>query len=166
MSGLTEQKARRHKGDIMSHEKRSAVMARIRGRNTGPEQAIAAAFAARGLEWGEHARDLPGRPDFVFREEKVAIFVEGDFWHGWRFPLWRDKLSEKWEAKIDGNRIRDARNHGLLRRMGWKVIRIWEHQVEADIDGCVARVTRLLKNMDSHDFPTWREAGRPGKERS
>src|SRR5579863_5871093 len=140
MSGLIEQKVRRHRGDIMSPEKRSAVMARIKGRDTGPEQAIAAAFAARGLEWEGHARDLPGRPDFVFRQEKVAVFVDGDFWHGWRFPQWQDKLTEKWEAKIGGNRRRDVRNHGRLRRMGWLVVRLWEHQVAADTDACVAKV--------------------------
>lgn len=149
----------------MSPEKRSAVMARIKGRNTGPEQAVAAAFAARGLGWESHARDLPGRPDFVFREDKVAIFVDGDFWHGWRFPQWRDKLSEKWEAKIDGNRRRDVRNHRRLRHMGWKVVRLWEHQVAADIDACVARVVRLLEKMAPDAVPAWREPQEPGKGR-
>jgi len=164
MSGLTEQKARRHKGDIMSPEKRSAVMARIKGRNTGPERAIASALAARGLEWEGHSRDLPGRPDFVFRQERVAVFVDGDFWHGWRFPQWRDKLSEKWEAKIDGNRRRDVRNHDRLRRMGWKVVRLWEHQVAADIDACLARVARQLGKADSGDFCTWQGTGKPGRK--
>jgi DNA mismatch endonuclease (patch repair protein) len=154
MPSIGKQKVRRHRGDIMSPEKRSAVMARIKGRNTGPEQAIAAALAARGLAWEGHTRDLPGRPDFVFREEKVAVFVEGDFWHGWRFPQWRDKLSEKWEAKIDGNRRRDVRNHGLLRRSGWRVVRLWEHQVSTDINACVSRVVRLLDKSDAHDVCT------------
>lgn len=149
MSAVPERRARRHRGDIMSPEKRSALMARIKGRDTGPEQMVAAALAALGADWETHARDLPGRPDFVYREAQVAVFVDGDFWHGWRFPQWRDKLSEKWEAKIDSNRRRDARNHHRLRRMGWKVIRLWEHQVEADIDGCIARVKRLLRKSGS-----------------
>jgi DNA mismatch endonuclease (patch repair protein) len=152
MPSISEQKVRRHRGDIMSPEKRSAVMARIKGRNTGPELAIAAGLAARGLAWEGHARDLPGRPDFVFREDKVAVFVDGDFWHGWRFPQWRDKLSEKWEAKIDGNRRRDVRNRGLLRRKGWKVVRLWEHQVSTDIDACVVRVVRLLEKSTPMTF--------------
>jgi DNA mismatch endonuclease (patch repair protein) len=150
----------------MSPEKRSALMARIKGRNTGPEQMVAAAFAGWGLEWEGHARDLPGRPDFVFRRAKVAVFVDGDFWHGWRFPQWRDKLSEKWEAKIDGNRRRDARNRRLLRRMGWKVVRFWEHQVTADIDACVARVVRLLGETDPNGVCTWRVRREPGKEKA
>ena len=90
---------RRHRGDIMSPETRSAVMSRIKGRDTGPERAMADVFSSRELTWESHVRELPGRPDFVFRDDRVAVFVDGDFWHGWRFPKWRDKLSDKWEAK-------------------------------------------------------------------
>jgi DNA mismatch endonuclease, patch repair protein len=166
MQELPEQKARRHRGDIMSPEKRSAVMGQIKGKNTGIELRMGAAFAARGLEWEGHTRDLPGRPDFVFRAAKVAVFVDGDFWHGWRFPQWRDKLSEKWEAKIDGNRRRDTRNHRRLRRMGWKVLRIWEHQMAADIVACLDRVLVLLPTADSDNVSTWRKADEPDKEES
>lgn len=131
---------RRHKGDFMSPETRSRVMSRIRGKGTGPEKAIAAAMAEKGWDWEEHCRDLPGRPDFVFRELHVAVFVDGDFWHGWRFSQWRDKLSEKWEAKIEKTRARDRRNHRKLRRTGWKVVRIWEHQVKRDVRACLDRI--------------------------
>ena len=119
-------------------------MSRIRGKDTGPERAVAAEFLKLGLSWDSHAKDLPGTPDFVFRKARIAIFVDGDFWHGWRFPVWRDKLSEKWEAKIEATRSRDRRNHRQLRRMGWKVIRIWEHQIERDITGRVRRVCKAL----------------------
>ena len=128
----------------MSPEKRSALMSRIRSRDTHPEKAVARALEERCLEWEGHAKDLPGRPDFVFRNEKIAIFVEGDFWHGWQFPRWRHKLSLKWDLKIDGNRKRDQRNHGKLRRQGWKVIRVWEHQIKKDIESCVTRITEGL----------------------
>src|SRR5262249_33429745 len=89
-----------HKGDIMSAEKRSALMGRIRNRDTSPELAMFHALKEYHHHFERHAQDLPGRPDFVFREERLAIFVDGDFWHGWRFSTWRHKLSEKWEAKI------------------------------------------------------------------
>jgi len=137
----------------MSPEKRSAVMARIKGKDTRPEQVMAAALSARGLNWEGHVRELPGRPDFVFRQERVAVFVDGDFWHGWRFQQWRNKLSEKWESKIDGNRRRDVRNHQLLRGMGWKVVRIWEHQVSGDIERCVSRVVRVLSRESTKGRP-------------
>ena len=129
----------------MSAETRSAVMSRIRGRDTGPERAMADEFASRGLTWESHVQELPGRPDFVFRDSRLAVFVDGDFWHGWRFPQWRDKLSDKWEAKIEATRRRDARNRRRLRRMGWKVLRIWEHQITRSRDACVARVLSFLQ---------------------
>ena len=105
---------------------------------------MAEAFLSVGLTWESHVRDLPGRPDFVFRNERVAVFVDGDFWHGWRFPQWRDKLSDKWEAKIDATRRRDMRNHRRLRRMGWKVVRIWEHKIEQSRRECLTRVISFL----------------------
>ena len=135
---------RLHRGDIMSREKRSAVMARIKGKNTGPELKLALMLKRVRRNFEMHVADLPGRPDFVFRISRVAVFVDGDFWHGWRFPIWRLKLSEKWESKIDSNRRRDARNHSKLRRAGWTVIRIWEHQLERDPDKCLARIVDAL----------------------
>jgi len=128
----------------MSPEKRSAVMAKIRGRDTGPERVVAGLLRDAGLTFESHARDLPGRPDFVFRYRRVAVFVDGDFWHGWRFPVWRDKLSEAWEAKIEATRLRDCRNFRRLRRSGWRVVRIWEHQLARDPEGSLARVTKAL----------------------
>lgn len=165
MAGIPSSRPRRHQGDIMSPEARSAVMSRIKGRNTGPELKMAAAFAKHQLSWEGHVRDLPGRPDFVFRDAKVAVFVDGDFWHGWRFPVWQDKLSEKWEAKIEGNRVRDARNHRRLRRMGWKVVRLWEHQVSADIDACVSRVIQAFQVGKLRKEAAWRISSQPGKHK-
>lgn len=138
------EKARNHRGDIMSPEKRSALMSRIKGRDTGPEKVIAEELCSLGFDWECHSKDIPGRPDFVFREHRVAVFVDGDFWHGWRFPAWRHKLSEVWEAKLAANRMRDQRNRRLLRRSGWKVIGIWEHQIERNLPLCIDRIRYAL----------------------
>ena len=110
---------------------------------------MAAHFSQRGLTWEGHVKELPGRPDFVFRDARLAVFVDGDFWHGWRFPQWRHKLSEKWEAKIEETRRRDARNHRRLRRMGWKVVRIWEHQIKKSREECVTRVITFIEKQDN-----------------
>jgi len=128
----------------MSPEKRSAVMAKIRGRDTAPERIVAVLLNGAGLAFESHVRDLPGRPDFVLRDRQIAIMVDGDFWHGWRFPVWRDKLSPAWEAKIEANRQRDQRNIRRLRRLGWSVIRLWEHQVNRDPVGCLLRLLLLI----------------------
>lgn len=124
----------------MSPQKRSALMSRIKGKNTGPEKIIADALHARGLSFRKYAKDLPGRPDIVFRKSKVAVFIDGNFWHGWRFPLWKGKLTGWWKSKIETNRIRDQRNFRKLRRLGWKVIRLWEHQVEQNVTVCLNRI--------------------------
>ena len=147
MTGVPKPGISRSRGDIMSPEARRRVMSRIRGKDTRPERAISEELRSRGLKWEGHVRDLPGRPDFVFREARVAVFVDGDFWHGWRFPTWRKKLSPKWEEKIEATRLRDARNHRKLRRMGWVVVRVWEHQVYRDPAGCVARIVGHLNKQ-------------------
>ena len=131
----------------MSREKRSAVMSRIRGKDTGIERTIADALAAHGLSPERHASDLPGRPDFVFREHRLAVFVDGDFWHGWRFPAWEHKLTPRWRDKIAETRRRDRRNFARLRRSGWRVIRLWEHEIEADPDASVARILDALRRQ-------------------
>lgn len=128
----------------MSPEKRSVVMSRIRGRGTKPEMAVEAMLRELGLVFDAHARDLPGRPDFVVREARVVILVDGDFWHGWRFEQWRMKLSEPWERKIAANRRRDAANRKRLRDAGWTVVRLWEHQVENAPRRCARRIRRAV----------------------
>ena len=130
-------------GDIMSPAARSAVMSRIHGKDTGPERTIFRELRRRGVYFSKHAKDLPGRPDILFRRIKLAVFIDGDFWHGWRFPLWRHKLSPKWRVKIESNRKRDRRNVRKLSRLGWNVLRVWEHQVESGLETCVDRILRL-----------------------
>lgn len=131
---MTKLMSLRPSRDIMSPEKRSAVMARIRGKNTGPERLMTEMLQSLKVTYESHCGDLPGRPDFVFRDVKLVIFVDGDFWHGWRFPLWRHKLTGKWEQKIEETRRRDLRNHARLRRRGWRVVRFWEHHVVGNPD--------------------------------
>ena len=137
--------------DIMSREKRSAVMSRIRGKDTGIERTIAEALATRGLSPERHVPDLPGKPDFVFRDDRLAVFVDGDFWHGWRFPAWEHKLTPRWRDKIAETRRRDRRNFARLRRSGWRVVRLWEHQIEADPG---ASVTVILEALNAQTRTT------------
>jgi DNA mismatch endonuclease (patch repair protein) len=125
-------------------------MSRIRGRDTGPERIVAELLAGAGVIADCQARDLPGRPDFVLRMYRIAIFVDGAFWHGWRFSAWRHKLSEQWEAKIEANRRRDQRNHRVLRRQGWTVIRIWDFQLARNPQKCLDRVLASIESSGKH----------------
>jgi DNA mismatch endonuclease (patch repair protein) len=142
--------SRGHRGDIMSAETRSALMSRIRGKNTGPERTVVEALSGLGHPFRRYASDLPGKPDIVFDRSKIAVFIDGNFWHGWRFPLWEGKLTRKWKDKINANRVRDRRNFRLLRRLGWKVLRIWEHQIEQNLHACLKRITRTIDERLRH----------------
>lgn len=134
----------KHRGDIMSKETRSMVMRKIRAKDTKPEKRVAELLDKVGIDYEQHVATLPGRPDFVIQSSQVAIFVDGDFWHGWRFPLWQHKLSSEWRCKIQRTRARDQRNFRQLRRSGWRIIRIWEHQIEQDKDKCLQRILAAM----------------------
>lgn len=113
--------------DIMSKEKRSVLMSRIRGKNTKPEVALRSALHRMGLRFRIHY-DLPGRPDIVFVKAKVAVFVDGCFWHGCPWHGVMPKGNRQfWADKIGANKARDKRIRRRLRRQGWRVVRIWEH---------------------------------------
>jgi DNA mismatch endonuclease (patch repair protein) len=118
--------------DNLTPEQRSYCMSRVRSKDTGPEIRIRSDLHKLGLRFRKHVKSLPGSPDIVFARAMVAVFIDGDFWHGYRFPSWKHKLSTFWKEKITKNRKRDARSHRLLRRKGWKVVRVWEHQLKQD----------------------------------
>ena len=130
--------------DTLTPEQRRKTMQAIKGRNTSLELTVGSALHRRGLRFRRCVPDLPGKPDFVFRKAKVAVFVDGDFWHGWRFPTWEAKLSDYWRQKIQRNRNRDRRNFQKLRRHGWTVLRFWGHQVEKDLAGVVQAIAERV----------------------
>ena len=131
--------------DRLTPSQRSRLMARVRSKDTGIEIAVRRALHAMGLRFRKHARSLPGTPDIVFPRQRVTVFVDGDFWHGWQFPKWRHKLTPRWALKIDGNRRRDRRNFARLRRQGWLVLRVWEHDVLSDLDRVVDRIASVVR---------------------
>jgi DNA mismatch endonuclease, patch repair protein len=127
-------------------------MSRIRGKDTGPEKILVAELAALGFSFETHPSDLDGRPDILFRAHRLAVFVDGDFWHGWRFPLWKHKLSQRWQDKIEANRARDTRNFRRLRRAGWRILRIWEHQIEQALPACIERILAVIRQAGPADL--------------
>lgn len=119
--------------DNLSPSERSRIMARVRSRNTRPEKAVRSLVFSLGYRYRLHVRDLPGRPDLVFRGRGKVIFVHGCFWHRHsncalaRLPKSRRDF---WVPKLEGNRKRDEKNAGELRREGWGVMTIWECQLK------------------------------------
>jgi DNA mismatch endonuclease (patch repair protein) len=132
--------------DKLTPEQRSHCMSRVKNKDTDLEILVRSELHKRGLRFRKHLKDLPGKPDIVFTKAKVAVFVDGDFWHGYRFPLWRDTLSPFWQAKIAKNRERDRRNFAELRRMGWTVVRVWKHDVKTDLNGVVRKIITSVQD--------------------
>ena len=133
----------------------SEVMRRVRYRHTSPEVILRKALWARGLRYRLHDTRLPGKPDIVFPARRVAVFVDGDFWHGnqWRLrklPSLAHQFRETptapyWVSKISRNIERDADADRKLAKMGWMVVRCWESQVKKDLQQCIERVERAIK---------------------
>jgi DNA mismatch endonuclease (patch repair protein) len=119
--------------DNLSTEERSRLMSRIRCKDTKPELIVRRLLHAMGYRFRLHRRDLPGRPDIVLPRHGVCIFVHGCFWHlhrnckDARIP--KTKRSW-WQEKLEGNAARDKRHAAALRRIGWRVLTIWECQTE------------------------------------
>lgn len=130
--------------DNLTPEQRSYCMSRVKNRDTELERLVAAALFKKGLRYRKHLKSLPGTPDIAILGSKVAVFIDGDFWHGFRFPQWRDTLSPFWRQKIEVNRRRDRRNFAKLRRMGWRVVRLWKHTIKADLKSAIEKVERSL----------------------
>lgn len=128
------------------------MMARVRSRDSKAELALRRAIFARGIRYRLHARELVGCPDLVIRKHRVAVFVDGDFWHGnaWRlrglpnleaqFPT----RTQWWTSKIQRNMRRDEEVNVALRAEGWKVLRIWESEVLRDPEAAASSVIALL----------------------
>jgi DNA mismatch endonuclease (patch repair protein) len=119
--------------DIWTEEKRSAVMAKIRSKNTKPERLLRSLLFANGLRYRLHRKDLSGKPDIVFQKYRTVLFVHGCFWHfhaacrEGRIPA---SNSSFWQEKLSKNISRDAANQLKLKEAGWKVIVVWECEIE------------------------------------
>lgn len=115
-------------------------MAAIRGRDTRPELILRQALWARGYRFRLRQK-LPGSPDLVFRRVRVAVFVDGCFWHGCPLHYRRPpRNTGYWDRKLERNILRDRRTDAELEKAGWTVVRIWEHEVIAELPQVIERV--------------------------
>lgn len=141
--------------DTLTEAQRSERMARVRGRDTKPERALRALLTRLGHRYRLQARDLPGRPDIVFRGKRRAIFVHGCFWH--RHPDPECKLARMpksrldfWGPKLEANRARDVANIDRLKALGWRVLLVWECELR-DMDRLEDRVSRFVEGVHEGD---------------
>lgn len=121
-------------------------MRAVRSRDTKPEVLLRSALHRRGLRFRKHVKKLPGTPDVVFPRAKVVVFIDGDFWHGYDFDSWKDKLNDFWRAKIERNIERDIKNTTLLTEAGWLVIQVWQHDIKKDLPGVVQTIEAAVRD--------------------
>jgi DNA mismatch endonuclease (patch repair protein) len=131
--------------DNLTPEQRKRLMCNIKTKNTNIERIIQQQLIKKGIKFQRHVHKLPGTPDIVFIKEKVVIFIDGDFWHGYRFPLWKTKLQPFWQNKIQTNRKRDKQNFLKLKRKGWTIIRLWKHEIINTPEKTISRIISILK---------------------
>jgi DNA mismatch endonuclease (patch repair protein) len=115
-------------------------MSRVRTRDTAPEVRLRKALWASGLRgWRVDVKSVPGRPDLAWIGRRVAVFIDGAFWHG-HPDYYRGQSGPFWDNKIARNRARDARVNADLQAAGWRVLRFWDFEVERDPASCAERV--------------------------
>lgn len=135
---------------------RSEQMARIRSQNTEPERLLRSVLWQRGRRYRLAYRTPVGRPDLVFLGQKVAVFIDGCFWHGCPEHYVRPRSrTEFWSAKLQENVLRDHRQTRELEQIGWQVIRAWEHELFTSLNDVVRRIESALQERQRH-FPEWR----------
>lgn len=115
--------------DRLSREHRSWNMSRVRGKDTGPEKQVRSALHRAGYRFRLHRETLPGRPDIVLPKYQTVVFVHGCFWHrhkSCQFAYTPKSRTDFWNRKFQSNIERDRRNVRALRRLGWRVVTVWE----------------------------------------
>jgi DNA mismatch endonuclease (patch repair protein) len=133
--------------DTYSPEVRSRTMAKVRSRDTKPEVTLRRGLWAAGVRgWRCHRCNLPGRPDLAFGRVRLAVFVDGAFWHGHPSKYWPGRSGPYWDAKIARNQARDRRADVELEAMGWSSLRLWDFEIEQNLSWSVERVIDALEN--------------------
>ena len=133
--------------DKFSKAKRSAIMSRIRSKNTSLEVEFRKLLWKNGLGRYRIHYNLPGKPDIVFVSKKIVIFLDGDFWHGYNWKkLGKIPPRKYWQKKIQKNIDRAKNYNKMLKKDGWKVMRFLEHEVKENEKNCIKLLKQFYKN--------------------
>lgn len=137
--------------DVFTKEKRSEIMSKIRAKNTKAERIVFRYLRSNGVYFQRHYRRVPGCPDIALPRKKIAVFIDGDFWHGRDFAKREAKLPDYWKAKIERNMQRDRKNRRTLVREGWRILRIWEKDLMKRKDVYCERIKLFI--VGTYFFP-------------
>ena len=123
-------------------------MSKVKLKNGVAEQLLAKELWARGVRYRKNYKKLPGSPDIAITKYKIAIFIDGEFWHGYDWENKKHKIKsnkEYWIEKIEENIARDKRNDDLLMQQGWVFIHFWEKEVKKDVSACADLVMKVIE---------------------
>jgi DNA mismatch endonuclease (patch repair protein) len=124
-------------------KKRSKIMSKIKGKNTKPELLFRKTLWAKGVRYRINSKTLPGSPDVSIKKYKLAVFIDGEFWHGYNWDERKPKLKTNrgfWIPKIERNMQRDKEVNRKLAEMGFTVFRFWSKNIKEDLDRCIRDV--------------------------
>jgi DNA mismatch endonuclease (patch repair protein) len=133
--------------DRITPQQRSKNMRAIRSTNTKDEVRLAKALWHLGYRYRKNNRAVFGTPDLTFKKLKIAIFVDGEFFHGKDWETQKDRVKtniEFWQKKIERNRQRDVEVNNYLESQNWKVIRFWSHEIEKNLENCIAIIQQEI----------------------
>lgn len=128
-------------------KERSDLMRKIKAKNTTPEIILRKALWNEGIRYRKENKGIIGNPDIVIKKYRLAIFIDGEFWHGFNWKEKKEKIKsnrEYWIKKIEKNIARDKLNNQLLKEQNWIVLRFWEHEIKRDLKKCVEKVKNDL----------------------
>lgn len=129
--------------DRLTKEQRSFNMSRIRSKNTKPETFVFEELGKLGIKFEKHF-PIAGKPDIAFPDYKLAVFIDGEFWHGRYFSKIKYRLSDYWIKKITNNRKRDRENRKKLKADGWKIIKLWDDDIKKHPKREIKRILRAI----------------------
>lgn len=134
--------------DNLTKEQRKKNMQNIRSTGTNLENIIKKALKQRKIYFVQHVKTIPGKPDFVFRRKKIALFIDSDFWHcnPERFKMPKSNI-EYWSNKIEKNKQHDREINKLLHEKGWQVIRLWGYDIKKDTQKCIDIILNAMGKM-------------------
>ncbi len=152
--------------DVFSVRFRSEIMSRIRSKgNRATEQRLRTLMLSRGIVGWRRNQTVFGSPDFAFRASRLAIFVDGCFWHGCpKHCVTPASNRPFWKKKLAVNKARDRRVNRTLRKKGWRVVRIWQHDLAKRPDWCAARIKRALSEAGQPTAKKGQAEASPVKE--
>ncbi len=131
--------------DVFTRKKRSEIMSKIRSENTKVERLVFCELRKRGVYFQKHYKKAKGKPDIALPRKKKAVFIDGDFWHGRNLLKQRKRLPKKyWLPKIEKNVKNDRRNGLLLKRAGWKILRVWEKEIIKNPEKEIEKISNFL----------------------